>query len=83
MSRWITQDSLEKYFGLQHQRRRVNDNPNVQELCKNSEAIRVIQISVATVKGIVGDVKWKTIQMIQSKGGHNFYLLKCETKCIH
>jgi len=51
MSRRITQDSLEKYFGLQRQRGRVNDNPNAQEFCKNSEALRVIQTSMATVKG--------------------------------
>ena len=51
LSRRITQDSLEKFFGLQHQRRRVNDNPSAQEFCKNSEAIRVIQTSMATVKG--------------------------------
>jgi len=51
LSRRITEDGLEKYFGLQRQRGRVNTNPNAQEFCKNAEALRVIQTSMATIKG--------------------------------
>ncbi len=31
LSECISQDPLEKFFGLQRQRGRVNENPNVQE----------------------------------------------------
>ena len=34
LSRRITQDPLEKFFGLQKQRGRVNENPNSQEFYK-------------------------------------------------
>ena len=42
MSQRLCQDSLEKFFGCQRQRGRVNDNPNVAEFVKNTQAIRVI-----------------------------------------
>lgn len=51
LSRRITQDPLEKFFGMQRQRGRVNDNPNVQEFLKNSQALRVVQASSVNVKG--------------------------------
>ena len=51
LSRRITQDPLEKYFGLQRQRGRVNENPNVQEFQKNSQALRVVQACLQSVKG--------------------------------
>ena len=51
LSRRITQDPLEKYFGLQRQRGRVNENPNVQEFQKNSQALRVVQACTLSVRG--------------------------------
>lgn len=51
LSRRITQDPLEKFFGLQRQRGRVNENPNVQEFLKNSQALRVIQACSSSIKG--------------------------------
>ena len=51
LSRRITQDPLEKFFGLQRQRGRVNENPNAQEFFKNSQALRVIQACSTSVKG--------------------------------
>ena len=51
LSRRITQDPLEKFFGLQRQRGRVNENPNSQEFFKNSQALRVIQACSTSVKG--------------------------------
>ena len=42
MSQRLCQASLEKFFGCQRQRGRVNDNPNVAEFLKNTQAIRVI-----------------------------------------
>ena len=54
LSRRITQDPLEKYFGLQRQRGRVNENPNVQEFQKNSQALRVVQACTLSVRGNCG-----------------------------
>ena len=51
LSRRIMQDPLEKFFGLQRQRGRVNENPNAQEFLKNSQALQVIQACSTTVKG--------------------------------
>ena len=42
MSQRLCQDSLEKFFGCQWQRGRFNDNPNVAEFVKNTQAICVI-----------------------------------------
>ena len=52
LSERISQDPLEKFFGLQQQRGRVNENPNVQEFCKNTQALRVINCTcLDTAKG--------------------------------
>ena len=51
LSRRLTQDPLEKFFGLQHQRGRVNENPNVKEFLKNTQALRVIQMCTGSVRG--------------------------------
>ena len=52
LSERISQDPLEKFFGLQRQRGRVNENPNVAEFCKNTQALRVINCSCLNmVKG--------------------------------
>ena len=42
LSEKISQDPLEKFFGVQRQRGRVNENPNVMEFCQNTQALRVI-----------------------------------------
>lgn len=34
LSEKISQDPIEKFFGRQHQRGRVNENPNAQEFMK-------------------------------------------------
>ena len=51
LSRRITQDPLEIFFGLQRQQGRVNENPSVYEFQKNSQALRVIQASTVSVRG--------------------------------
>ena len=51
LSRRITQDPLEKFFGLQRQRGRTNENPNVQQFYKYSQALRVIQTYTTSVRG--------------------------------
>ena len=41
-SQRLCQDPLEKFFGCQRQRGGTHENPNVQEFCKNSQALRVV-----------------------------------------
>lgn len=42
LSERIQQDPLEKYFGQQRQRGRVNDNPSFSQYLKNEQALRVV-----------------------------------------
>ena len=42
LSERISQDPLENFFGVQRQRGRTGENPNVSQFCKNTQAIRVI-----------------------------------------
>lgn len=49
LSERLSQDPLEKFFGCQRQRGKTSDNPNVQEFCKNTQALRVIN-------GVCGNV---------------------------
>ncbi len=52
LSERIQQDPIEKYFGRQRQRGRVNENPTVAEYMKNEQALRVISsIKLNTTKG--------------------------------
>ena len=51
MSEKISQDPLEKFFGNQRQRGGVNENPTVQEFCKNTQALRVINNVCGEVSG--------------------------------
>ena len=37
LSERICQDPLENFFGCQRQRGRTDENPNVQQFCKNSQ----------------------------------------------
>ena len=51
LSEHLSQDPLEKFFGCQRQRGKANENPNVQEFCKNTQALRVINSACGTVPG--------------------------------
>ena len=52
LSEHVSQDPLEKFFGNQRQRGRVNENPDVHSFCKNTQAIKVIgSICRDSVKG--------------------------------
>ena len=51
LSNRICQDPLEKFFGLQRQRGRVNENPSVSEFLRNTQALRVIQNTCSNVRG--------------------------------
>ena len=51
LSRRISQDPLQKFFGLQRQRGRVNENPSMQEFLRNTQALRVIKMASISVKG--------------------------------
>lgn len=51
LSEKICQDPLEKFFGCQRQRGRVNENPNVAEFVKNTQALRVCGNLPIEIKG--------------------------------
>ena len=51
LSRRISQDPLEKFFGLQRQRGRTNENPNSQQFLKNTQGLVVASQSAKFVKG--------------------------------
>ena len=42
LNRRICQDPIEKFFGCQCQREKTHDNPNAQEVLKNTQALRVV-----------------------------------------
>ena len=52
LSEKLCQDPLEKFFGLQRQRGKTNDNPTLTEVQKNTQALRVVgDISVKSIAG--------------------------------
>ena len=55
-SGWLSQDSLEKFFGCQRQRGKSSENPNSHDFCKNTQALRVIN-SLGMYLGVtVGEI---------------------------
>jgi hypothetical protein len=50
LSEKLSQDPLEKFFGCQRQRGATSENPNVQQFCKNTQALRVINNVCGNVK---------------------------------
>ena len=51
LSRRLSQDPLEQFFGCVRQRGGVHDNPNVVEFLKNSQVLRVVNSCKQVVKG--------------------------------
>ncbi len=47
----ICQDQLENFLGQQRQRGRVNENPNIPEFIKNTQALRIVNTTCCTVRG--------------------------------
>ena len=60
LSEKLCQDPLEKFLGCQRQRGRVNKNPNCQEFCRNTQALRAVNSFVGPVKGNCHGSKTKT-----------------------
>ena len=63
LSEKLCQDPLEMFFGRQQQRGRVNENPNAQTFCKNTQALRVVSSCVGSVKGNCRGSKTPTIEV--------------------
>ena len=42
LSEKLSQDPLEKFFGCQRQKGRVNENPTATQFYKNTQALRVV-----------------------------------------
>ena len=51
ISNKLSQDPIEKFFGQQRQRGSSNDNPNVSQFIKATQALRVINTTCADIKG--------------------------------
>ena len=51
LSNKLCQDPVEKLFGQQRQRGRVNENPNASEFLKNTQALRVVNGVCRNIKG--------------------------------
>ena len=51
LSNRLCQDPLEKFFGQQRQRGRVNENPNVVDFLRNTQALRVINTTCLNIRG--------------------------------
>ena len=51
LSNCICQDPIENFFGQQRQRGRVNENPNVAEFMKNTQALRIVNNTCTNIKG--------------------------------
>ena len=52
----LSQDPLEKFFGYQRQRVRVNENPNAAQFFKNTQALRIVNsFCMGSFEAIVGD----------------------------
>ena len=64
LSGWLSQDSLEKFFGCQCQRGSSNENPNAHEFCDNTQAFRVINtvckdIPRGNCRGSKNSIDWE------------------------
>ena len=57
LSEKISQDPLEKFFGMQRQRGATNENPNVDQALKNTQALRVINTTCRQVKVKKGNTR--------------------------
>ena len=55
LSEKLSQDPLEKLFGIQRQQGRANENPIVAQVLKNSQSLRVI--NSIWVKDITGNCR--------------------------
>ena len=48
----INQDPLEKFFGVQRQRGKSNEHPNMLQFCHNTQALRVVNsVSLHVTRG--------------------------------
>jgi len=55
LSEKLCQDPLEKFFGCQRQRGRVNENPTATQFLKNTQALRVVNsFCMAQLEAIAG-----------------------------
>ena len=65
----INQDPLEKFFGMQHQSGKANENPTTAEFIKNTENFRIISsIWVDSITGNCrGRKKSKELDLVAAK----------------
>ena len=77
LSEKLCQDPLEKFFGCQRQRGRVNENPTVHEFCQNTQALRVVNSMCQNVsrgncrrKRKLTDVETENMPLIKRRRSH-------------
>ena len=87
---------MEKFFGKQRQRGRVNENPTVDQALKNNQALRVISsIDLDIIKGntrgsnssiiVAQDENCEPLskrRRKQKSGGMQWYLLQTHINCF-
>ena len=64
LSERLSQDPLEKFFGCIRQRGKSHENPNMQQFCKGSQALRIINgtcgfVSKGNCRGNKTSVDWE------------------------
>ena len=82
LSRRLTQDPLGIFFGLQRQRGRVNENPNVAQFLKNTQALRVIQTCTGSVRGNCRGRGGTTTFPCSKSAGIPHFLHSCYTEML-
>ena len=64
----LTQDPLEKFFGMQKQRGSTNKNPTVQEFYANTQALRMVNLVCGNIsRGSCRGSKEPQCQLINDK----------------
>ena len=64
LSERLSQDPLEKFFGCIRQRGKSHENPNMQQFCKGSQALRIINgtcgsVSRGNCRGNKTSIDWE------------------------
>ena len=84
LSNKINQDPLEKFFGIQRQAGRSNDNPTVSQFIKNTDTIRIINsIWIAPISPRVLTVAPRVAMIGSSKFAVAVLEMKVDIKNSH
>ena len=92
-SGWLSQDSLEKFFGCQQQQGKSSENPNCYEFCKNTQALGVINSACGNVprgncRGSKYTIDWEAEskplpKRRKTRSANKEIIINCPTKRDH